>query len=158
MKLEVKDLIGDYRPATPQEILAAARSVINHRYRRGITVIAPGSVREFLFQKLSLKEREVFAALFLDQRNRIISYEELFFGTIDSASVHPRILVQRALEQNAAAVIVAHNHPSGCADPSEADKRITLRIKDALNLVEIRLLDHMVVGEQCISLAELGLM
>lgn len=156
MKLEVRDLIGDYRPATPQEILAAARAVISHRYRRGITVSAPGSVREFFFQKLSLKEREVFAALFLDQHNRIIFYEELFLGTIDSASVHPRILVQRALEQNAAAVIIAHNHPSGCADPSEADKRITLRVKDALNLVDIRLLDHIVVGEQCVSFSELG--
>jgi len=158
MKLEVKDLIGDYRPATPQEILAAARSVINHRYKRGASVNAPSSVEDYFFQKLSLKEREVFAALFLDQRNRIIAYEELFFGTIDSASVHPRIVVQKALEYNAAAVIVAHNHPSGLAEPSDGDKWVTRRLVDALELVDVRLLDHFVVGKKCASLAALGFM
>jgi DNA repair protein RadC len=158
MKLEVRDLIGDYRPATPQEILAAARSVINHRYKRGASVNAPSSVEEYFFQKLSVKEREVFAALFLDQKNQIIAYEELFFGTINSASVHPRIVVQKALEHNAAAVIVAHNHPSGQADPSDADRWITRRLIDALELVDVRLLDHFVVGKKCASLAALGFM
>lgn len=158
MKLEVKDLIGDYRPATPQEILAAARTVINQRYRRGRSVNAPSSVKDYFFQRLSLKEREVFAALFLDQRNRIIAYEELFFGTIDSASVHPRIVVQKALEYNAAAVIVAHNHPSGLAEPSDGDKWVTRRLIDALELVDVRLLDHFVVGKQCASFAALGFM
>jgi len=94
--------------------------------------------------------------LFLDAKNRVIEYEELFFGTIDSASVHPRIIVQRALQLNASAVIVAHNHPSGEPQPSRADETITLRLKEALALVDIRLLDHLVVGDQCLSLAERG--
>ena len=104
-----------------------------------------------------LREQEVFAALFLDNKNRVIIYEELFYGTIDSASVYPRIVAQKALQYNAAAVIVAHNHPSGVAEPSRGDESITLRLKEALALVEVQLLDHIVVGDgKCVSLAERG--
>jgi len=95
--------------------------------------------------KLSGQEREVFAVLFLTTKHRLIGYEELFYGTIDGASVYPREVVKRALTLNAAAVIIAHNHPSGDATPSQADKKITIRLKDALALVDIRLLDHFVV-------------
>ena len=102
---------------------------------------------------------EVFSCLFLDNRHRVIEFEELFRGTIDGASVHPREVVQRALYHNAAALILAHNHPSGVAEPSSADRRITQRLKEALALVEIRVLDHFIVGEgQPVSMAELGLM
>jgi DNA repair protein RadC len=100
---------------------------------------------------------EVFACLFLDTRHRVISYEELFQGTIDGASVHPREVLRRALQHNAAAVILAHNHPSGVAEPSDADRRITTRLKDALALVDIRVLDHIVIGDQlATSFAERG--
>lgn len=96
--------------------------------------------------------------MFLDNRNRVIVYEELFFGTIDSATVHPRVVAQHALKYNAAALIVAHNHPSGSSVPSRADELITLRLKEALQLVDVRLLDHLIVGEHCISLAERGVL
>jgi DNA repair protein RadC len=100
----------------------------------------------------------VFACLFLDNRHRLIEYEELFRGTIDGASVHPREVVRRALRANAAAVIFAHNHPSGVAEPSQSDLRITQRLKDALSLVEVRVLDHVIIGDgQGTSLAERGL-
>ncbi len=155
--LAVKDLLGDYRPANPDEILSAAKEVISHRFRRGACITSPFVSFELFRQKLLLRQQEVFAALFLDNKHRVIIYEELFFGTIDSASVHPRIVAQRALQHNAAAVIVAHNHPSGVAEPSRADESITLRLKDALTLVEVRLLDHIVVGDdKCVSLAERG--
>ena len=158
MQLTVQDLLGDYRPATPQEILTAADRVIAHRYRRGACMDSALTSKALFRQKLALREHEVFAVLFLDNRHRVISYEELFSGTIDSASVHPRVVAQRALQQNAAAVIVAHNHPSGKTDPSNADKTITQRLKEALALVDVRLLDHIVVGENCVSLVESGLM
>jgi len=155
--LAVRDLLGDYRPANSDEILCAAKEVISHRFRRGASIMAPLMTIDLFQQKLVLREQEVFAALFLDNKHRVIIYEELFYGTIDSASVHPRIVVQRALQHNAAAVIVAHNHPSGVADPSRADEIITLRLKEALALVEVRLLDHIVVGDgKCVSLAERG--
>ncbi len=158
MKLTVQDLLGDYRLATAQEILTAAEHVINRRFRRGVSIVSALNSKDLFRQKLALREQEVFAALFLDNKHRVIAYEELFFGTIDSASVHPRIIVQRALQLNAAAVIVAHNHPSGEPQPSRADETITLRIKEALALVDVRLLDHLIVGDRCLSLAECGYM
>ena len=101
----------------------------------------------------------MFAALFLDNRHRVIRYEELFRGTIDGASVHPREVVKAALKLNAAALIFAHNHPSGVAEPSHADERLTRRLRDALGLVDIRVLDHVVIGDQqMVSFAERGLL
>ena len=158
MKLMVQDLLGDYRTATAQEILTAADHVINRRFRRGFSIQSVAESKDLFRQKLAARENEAFAVLFLDNKNRVIEYEELFYGTIDSASVHARVIVQRALALNAAAVIVAHNHPSGEPDPSRADETLTLRLKEALALVEVRLLDHIVVGERCISLAERGVM
>jgi DNA repair protein RadC len=103
-------------------------------------------------------EHEVFCCLYLDKRHRLIQFEELFRGTIDGASVHPREIVKLALQRNSAAVIIAHNHPSGVAEPSQADEFITQRVKEALALVDIRLLDHIIVGDgACVSLAERGL-
>ena len=118
----------------------------------------PDLVRDYLQLQLSDRNREVFACLLLDSQHRVICFEELFQGTIDSATVHPREVVKLALSHNAAAIILAHNHPSGIAEPSLADQNITQRIKDALSLVDIRLLDHMVVGSGVtVSLAERGL-
>ena len=158
MKLMVQDLLGDYRTATAQEILTAADHVINRRFRRGFSIVNVAESKDLFRQKLAARENEAFAVLFLDNKNRVIEYEELFYGTIDSASVHARVIVQRALALNAAAVIVAHNHPSGEPEPSRADETLTPRLKEALALVEVRLLDHIVVGERCISFAERGLM
>ena len=158
MKLMVQDLIGDYRLATAEEILVAAEHVINRRYRRGIAIAKPADANQLFMQKLAKREQEVFAGLLLDNKHRVITYEEFFYGTIDSASVHPRVIAQCALRHNAAAMIVAHNHPSGSPEPSHADETITLRIKEALNLVDVRLVDHVIVGEHCISLAERGVL
>jgi DNA repair protein RadC len=128
-------------------------------FDRGEAITDPGVTRGYLKYKLGRYTREVFAVMFLDNQHRLISYEELFFGTIDGASVHPREVVVRALENNAAAVIFAHNHPSGVAEPSQADQRITDRLKSALLLVDIRVLDHMIVGEgEVLSFAERGLL
>ena len=124
---------------------------------RGDAISDPGKTRRFLKGKLRKYSREVFACLYLDNQHRLIKFEELFFGTIDGASVHAREVVKRALDHNAAAVIFAHNHPSGVAEPSQADRRITDRLKSALLLVDVRVLDHMVVGDrEVISFAERG--
>ncbi len=128
-------------------------------FERGEAITDPAITRRFLKCKLGRHQREVFACMFLDNQHRLIVYEEMFFGTIDGASVHPREVVKRALETNAAAVIFAHNHPSGIAEPSQADQRITDRLKSSLLLVDVRVLDHMIVGEaEVLSFAERGLL
>ena len=128
------------------------------KLQRDSALTSPDLVREYLQHQLSDRSREVFACLLLDSQHRVICFEELFKGTIDSAAVHPREVVKLALMHNAAAMILAHNHPSGVAEPSQADQSITLRIREALQLVDIRLLDHMVVGAGVtVSLAERGL-
>jgi DNA repair protein RadC len=134
------------------EVLAA-------RYQVGTVLTSPASVREYLQLKLRDRKAENFGAVFLDNRHRVLCFEEMFQGTIDGAQVHPRVVVQRALEANAAAVILYHNHPSGVAEPSKADENITSRLKDALSLVDVRVLDHFVVGaEDVTSFTERGLL
>lgn len=118
---------------------------------------SPQLVKDYLRLKMAGYEREVFAVLLLDSQHRLISCEELFFGTIDAASVYPREVVKIVLHRNAAAVIFAHNHPSGMPEPSEADKRITERLKTALATIDVLALDHFVVGHQdVVSFAERG--
>ena len=157
--LYIRDEDGNYRTASPTEVIDRARSAIGQRFRTGSPVLsAPAKTREFLRLQLATREHEVFAALFLDNRHRLIEYVELFRGTIDGASVHPREVLKEALARNAAAVIFAHNHPSGVAEPSQADELITRRLRDALALVDIRVLDHIIIGDTgCASLAERGL-
>lgn len=136
-----------------------AKALISQRFRVGAPVLtAPGRTREFLRLKLGALDHEVFAALFLDNRHRLIEYVELFRGTIDGASVHPREVVKEALARNAAALIFCHCHPSGQASPSAADELITRRLKEALALVDIRVLDHVIIGETIMSFAESGLL
>src|SRR3954469_7651069 len=125
----------------------------------GVCLTAPSATREYLKTLLAPQERELFLVLALDNRHRVIASEILFAGTIDGASVHPREVVKCALRHNAAAVIFSHNHPSGVAEPSQADELITKRLRDALALVDIRTLDHLVVGAgQTLSFAERGLL
>jgi DNA repair protein RadC len=155
----VRDENGAWRPATGEEIVSAARRALARRVRRGTTMDSPHVVRDFLKLKLAGLDHEVFSAILLDARHRMIEYREMFRGTIDGATVYPREVVKEALMRNAAAVIFAHNHPSGVADPSEADRSITLKLSKALALVEIRVLDHLVVaGDSCVSFAERGLL
>ncbi len=134
-----------------------ARRHLASRLARGDAMASPADTRHYLTARLRGCEREVFACLFLDSRHRVTGFEELFHGTIDGASVHPREVVKRALARNAAALIVAHNHPSGIAEPSRADRAITERLREALALVDVRLLDHVVVGDgETASFAERG--
>jgi DNA repair protein RadC len=125
--------------------------------QRGESFTDPQASGRFFQDKLAGLEREVFAAVFLDTRHRLIEYVELFQGTIDGAEVHPREVVRQALRCNAAAVIVAHNHPSGTTDPSAADRAVTARLKQALALVDVRLLDHIIVaGDSSLAMASRG--
>jgi len=141
------------REASFEEIIAAVRDQMSRRVRRGTQLSSPKATRDYLSLKLGSLEREVFAVIFLDKRHRLISYQEMFQGTIDGASVHPREVVKEALKQNAAAVILAHPHPSGVAEPSQADEAITTHLRDALSLVDIRVLDHVLGGFCCVTTA-----
>ena len=128
-------------------------------HRDGGPLTSPDHTRRYIEARLRGYRNEVFAMLYMDVRNRVIAFEETFFGTVDGTSVHPRVVVRRALMHNAAACIAAHSHPSGIAEPSLADRSITKRLLDALALVEIRLLDHFVIGDgEVVSFSERGLL
>jgi DNA repair protein RadC len=151
--------VGPARYAELRAALELARRHHLETLRSGVAIESPRSTRLFLQAQLRDRPYEVFCCLFLDNRHRLIAFAELFRGTIDGASVHPREVVRDALARNAAAVILAHNHPSGNAEPSQADELITARLRDALALVDIRVLDHVVVGDGCcVSFAERGLL
>ncbi len=150
--------LGDAKYAQLQAILEMAKRHLFEQVSRGDALCSPDETRQYLTAQLGNYPHEVFACLFLDNRNRIISFDKMFHGTIDGASVYPREVVSLALKKNAAAVIFAHNHPSGVAEPSQADEQITKRLKEALSLVDIRVLDHFVVGDEVVSFAERGLL
>jgi DNA repair protein RadC len=150
--------LGPARYAELQAAIEISHRQLAETLRTGPSLASPRATREYLIARLRDLEHEVFCCLYLDNRHRLIEFEQMFRGTIDGASVYPREVVKQALQWNCAAVIIAHNHPSGIAEPSLADERITLRVKDALALVDIRLLDHIIVGDGAsVSLAERGL-
>lgn len=156
-RLYVRSRTGLYTVATADRVVEAARTVAEQRIQRGQAFSDPALARRYFQDMLGGLEREVFAAAYLDTRHRLIEYAELFKGTIDGAEVHPREVVKQALRCNAAAIIVAHNHPSGSVEPPVADRAVTARLKQALAMVDIRLLDHLVVaGGNADSLAALG--
>jgi DNA repair protein RadC len=151
--------LGPRRSGILQAALELARRYYGEALKAGPALEAPQATRAFLVAQLRDRPYEVFCCLHLDSRHRLIAFDELFRGTIDGASVHPREVVRQALARNAAAVILAHNHPSGVSEPSQADELITARLRDALALVDIRVLDHLVVGDtRCTSFAEQGLL
>lgn len=140
-----------------QNILNAAADIIeNHFIREKITLNCVEETRKYLMFKLSCQEQETFSVMLLDSQHRLIAYKELFSGTIDTAPIYPRQILKTSLQYNAAAVILAHNHPSGITKPSQSDLHITGRIKDILELVDIKVLDHIIVGEDAYSFAENG--
>ena len=144
---------------TPAEVIELATHIIKCKFNKGAALTGPDATKNYLMLHLGHLEHEVFSCIFLDNRHRIISFDIMFYGTIDGASVHPREVVKRALKHNAAAVIFSHNHPSGVAEPSQADQSMTKRLKDALGLVNIRVLDHIIVGEsEPVSFAERGML
>jgi len=149
--------LGDAKFAQLQAVLELARRHLSETLSRDGALQNPDETQRYLRAKLREYPYEVFACLFLDTRHRVIACEELFRGTIDGASVHPREVLRRAMEHNAAALILAHNHPSGIAEPSQADRRITERLREVMALVDIQVLDHIVVGDQkSVSFAERG--
>lgn len=142
---------------TEHDILTMAKQLSQKRLSKGRALESPQAVKEHLRTLLHDYEHEVFAVLLLDTKHKIIGFHELFRGTIDSASVYPREVVKTALEHNAAAMIITHNHPSGNPEPSQADIHLTTRLKEALALVDVRVLDHIIVGtDGCYSLVENG--
>ena len=157
--LLVRDIDGQYRPARAEEVLSQARRVLSQRVRRGATMSSPQAVKDHLRLEIGGLEHEVFCVLFLDAQHRIIVLKQMFRGTVTQTSVYPREVVKEALAQNAAAVILAHNHPSGAPEPSRADEYLTQTLKTALALVDVRVLDHLVVGGgDVVSFAERGLL
>lgn len=150
--------IGEAKYALLQASAEISRRQLGENLLRGDCLTRPAQTRTWLRARLRDFDYEVFACLMLDNRNRVIAFREMFRGTIDGASVYPREVVRQALADNAAAVIIAHNHPSGVAEPSQADIRITERLKQALALVDIRLLDHVIVGDGVTCLSEQGLL
>ena len=151
--------LGDAKFAQLQAVVEMARRHLAERLARTDVLTNPDDTKRFLQAQLGHHPHEVFGVLYLDNRHRVLAFEELFSGTIDGAQVHPREVVRRALYHNAAALILAHNHPSGVSEPSQADRRMTARLRDALGLVDIRVLDHIVVGHgEATSFAEQGLL
>lgn len=151
--------LGDAKYVQLQAALEMARRALAERLKAGVSLSSPQAVRDYLRLTLQHKPVEVFMGIFLDAQNRVISAEELFAGTLTQTSVYPREVVKTALSHNAASVIFAHNHPSGVAEPSRADEVLTQTLKRALELVDVRVLDHFIVGSgAALSFAERGLL
>ncbi len=155
--LMLRDEIGQYRIATGDEILEAAQWELKKHFSRGATMDAPEKVKNWLQLQLAKREHETFSVVWLDNKHRLITLEEMFRGTISSAAIYPREVVKSAMRHNAAACILCHNHPSGNSDPSQSDNAITSRLKEALELVDVRVLDHIIVAENTYSFAEMGM-
>ncbi len=149
--------LGQAKYVQLQAVVEMSRRYLQEKMQRGDAIKNVNDVKNYLQARLHNYPFEVFACLFLDNKHRVITYEELFRGTIDSASVHPREVVRQVLEHNAAAVVLAHNHPSGVAEPSHSDTHITQKLKQALAIIDVRLLDHFIIGDEIVSFAERGL-
>ena len=147
-------LNGEY---TVYDLMAMVREQVGEYFKRDWVAKNASAVKAYLKTAIGLEQRERFCVMFLDNKHQLIAFETLFSGTVDASAVYPREIVKRALELNACAVIFAHNHPSGKPEPSQSDITITRKLKDALALIEVRVLDHIVVGEECTSMAERGL-
>lgn len=149
--------LGPAKFAQLQAVMEMSRRHLADRLRRDSALQSPQAVKDYLKAQLRHEPHEVFACLFLDTKHRLLGFEALFRGTIDGASVYPRQVIKRALAHNAAALILCHNHPSGVSEPSQADVLLTLRLKEALDLVDVRLLDHFIIGEgEPLSMVEKG--
>jgi DNA repair protein RadC len=151
--------LGPAKFAQLQAVLEMARRHLAERLRRDSVMESPLAVRDYLKAMLRHEAHEVFGCLFLDSKHRVLAFETLFRGSIDSTSVYPRQVVKRALAHNAAALILCHNHPSGNTDPSQADRMLTKRLQEALDLIDVRVLDHFIIGDgDPLSMAEYGWM
>lgn len=157
--LLVRNDDGQCRPARAEEILQQANSLLSQRVRRGEVISSPQMVVEYLRLQLCALEHELFVVVFLDAQHRLIELKPMFRGTVSQASVYPREVAKEALALNASAVILAHNHPSGSAEPSHADRSLTRALRAALNLIDIQVRDHLIVADaEVVSFAERGLL
>jgi len=150
--------VGQAKYVQLQAVVEMSRRFLNEKVQRGNALDNVEDVKDYLQSRLMQYPYEVFACLFLDNKHRVIKYEELFRGTIDGATVYPREIIRRALHHNAAAIVLAHNHPSGVAEPSLSDREITNKLKMTLQSIDVRLLDHFVIGDEIVSFAERGLL
>lgn len=151
--------LGSAKYAQLQAVLEMGRRYLQKSLTETDALTSPELTRQYLAHRLRGLQHEVFAVMFLDNKHRLIKFEEMFRGTLSGASVYPREVVKAALRHNAAAVIFSHNHPSGVAEPSQDDERITQRLKRALELIDVRVLDHIIIGDGCeVSFAERGLL
>jgi DNA repair protein RadC len=149
--------LGEAKFVQLQACLEMSKRYLAQELTQGVVLTSSQATRNYLISELRQETREIFAVMFLDNQHKVLCFERLFFGTIDAAAVYPRIVVEKALKYHAAAVILTHNHPSGVAEASIADKQITTRLEQALQLVDIRVLDHIIVaGHRCYSFAEHG--
>ncbi len=158
MRNQITNMYLFNQPVTEYQVLERAAEIIQKQYMRGDVFQSPNATKDFLRFKLNQYDREVFSVMLLDNQHQLIAYRELFFGTINAASVYPREVVKVVLESQASAVVFAHNHPSGIAEPSRADIQITKHLDEALKLIDVRVLDHIVVGKDSVSLAERDLL
>ena len=158
-QLFVRDQNGSYHAASDEQLYAVTRERLGEALKREALSSQPSDAADYLVSHFAGYEKEAFVIVHLDTRHRVIEIEEAFTGTINGASVYPREVVKSALTRNAAAVILAHNHPSGVAEPSQADRRLTDRLSEALGLIDVRVLDHLVVaGDEFVSFAQRGLL
>jgi DNA repair protein RadC len=154
----VRDAASGLASVPDSEIIEAALNILTKRLSRGSLLSSPRAARDYLALRFGGVEHEVFSAIYLTKRHQVIACEELFRGTLDGAAVHPRIVVKQALRHNAAALVISHNHPSGQIDSSQADELITARLKAALDLIDVKLIDHIITsGGASLSFAERGL-
>ncbi|MFZ5760770.1 MAG: RadC family protein [Thermodesulfobacteriota bacterium] len=154
--LFIQDQSGSYLPAPKDAVLIEARRLSSQQLRRGVFIISPDMARLAISAKLSGNECEMFACLFLDSKHRVLAWVEMFRGSVNSATVHPREVVKEALRHNAAAVIMAHNHPSGDSKPSREDIELTNKLRDILQVIDVSVLDHLIVGDEITALSESG--
>lgn len=154
--LYIQDKSGIYLPASKEAIFTAAKRLSGSQLRRGAVIQSSDNAKDAIQHRLVGLQCEIFACLFLDSQHRVLAFQEMFRGTVNSATVHPREVVKEALQLNAAAVILAHNHPSGETKPSTQDIELTNKLKEILRVIDVRILDHLVVGDQVLSMADLG--
>lgn len=149
--------LGQAKFVQMKAVVEMSQRYLDEKMRHGSVLTNASAVEDYLKLQLRNYPYEVFCCVFLDNKHRVIEFEELFRGTIDSASVHPREVIRRVIHHNAAAVIFSHNHPSGVAEPSQADQRITETLKQALAFIDVRVLDHFIIGDEVVSFAQRGL-
>ena len=149
--------LGQAKFVQMKAVVEMSQRYLDEKMRHGNVLTNASAVEDYLKLQLRNYSYEVFCCVFLDNKHRVIEFEELFRGTIDSASVHPREVIRRVIHHNAAAVIFSHNHPSGVAEPSQADQRITDTLKQALGFIDVRVLDHFIIGDDVVSFAQRGL-